>query len=61
MTKLSFDRMMVVARVLNRYAQPCTQLDFNFGVLRALENWIGRRPRRAAIGAEALYRGMSDR
>jgi hypothetical protein len=45
MTKLSFGKKLVVARVLNRYVNQSAYLDYNKPVLAALEKWIGQGSR----------------
>jgi hypothetical protein len=42
MTKLSFGKKLVVARVLNRYVEQSAYVDYNKAVLSALEKWINQ-------------------
>jgi hypothetical protein len=42
MTKLSFKKKLIVARVLNRYVEQSAYVDYNKAVLSALEKWISQ-------------------
>jgi hypothetical protein len=53
MTKLPFEKRLVVARVLTRYVDQRTNTDGNEAVLAALEKWIDLKPTR--IASKALY------